>query len=99
MNSYPGGTPSGQERLGSVLASARLAITSSIATRTKEEQQIRARVEFGVERRRIRVERDRTRVREFLVSFDWVNRPQSTVAPCIYRVGRSCPSRTRQIYL
>jgi hypothetical protein len=31
----------------------------------KEEQQIRIRAEFGVEGRRIRVERDRTRVRVF----------------------------------
>jgi ribosome-interacting GTPase 1 len=64
-NSYLGGTPLGQERLGSVLALARLARTPSIAIEMKEEQQIRIRVEFEVQRRRIRVERDRTRVRVF----------------------------------
>jgi hypothetical protein len=71
----------------------------SITARTKEEQQIRVKVEFGVERRRIRVERDRKRVREFLVCFDWVGCPLSAAAPSIYRVGRSRPSRTYQIYL
>jgi hypothetical protein len=45
------------------------------------------------------VERDRTRVGEFLVCFDWVGCSQSVVAPCIYRVGRFCSSRTHQIYL
>jgi hypothetical protein len=63
MNSCPGETLSGQEHIGSVLASARSSRTSSIAIGTKEEHQIRVRVEFRVERRRIRVERDRTRVR------------------------------------
>jgi hypothetical protein len=44
----------------------------SIAAGTKDEQQIRVRIEFGVGRRRVRVERGRTRVREFLVCFDWI---------------------------
>jgi hypothetical protein len=79
----------GQERLRSVLASARPARTPSITTGTKEEHKIRVRTEFGVERRRIKVERDRTRVGEFLVCFDCVGYPQSVVAPCTYRVGRS----------
>jgi hypothetical protein len=86
--------------------SERPATTSSIATGTKEEQQIRVWVEFGVGRRRIRVERDRirverdrTRVRDFLVCFDWFCCPQLVVAPCIYRVGRFCPSRPHQICL
>jgi hypothetical protein len=39
----------------------------------------------------MRVERDRTRVREFLVCFDWVGCPQSTVALNIYRVGYLAP--------
>jgi hypothetical protein len=65
-----GGTPSGHERLGSVLALARLARMSSITAGMKEEQQIRVRAEFEVERRRIRVERDRTRLGEFLICFD-----------------------------
>jgi hypothetical protein len=64
----------------------------------KEEQQIRVKAEFGVERRKIRVERGRTRVGEFLVCFNWVGCPQSAVGPFIYRVGRSCPSNTHQIY-
>jgi hypothetical protein len=74
---------------------ARLTRMPSIAIGTKEEQQIRVRIEFGVER-----ERGRTRVegenkgRRVLVCFDWVGCPQSAVAPYIYRVGRSCPSRT-----
>jgi hypothetical protein len=57
----------------------------------KEEQQIKVRAEFGVERRRIRVEKDRTRVREFLVCFDWVGCPQLAVALNIYRVGGLAP--------
>jgi hypothetical protein len=65
----------------------------------KEEQQIRVRTEFGVERGRTRVEGEIIRVGEVLVCFDWVGFPQSAMAPCIYRVGRSCPSRTYQIYL
>jgi hypothetical protein len=77
----------------------RPARTPSIATGMKEEQQIRVMAEFGVERIRRRVESDRTWVGEFLVCFDWVGCPQSIMAPYIYRVGRSCPSRTRQIYL
>jgi uridine phosphorylase len=71
----------------------------SITTGMKEEQQIRVRIEFGVERGRTRVEGERIRVREVLVCFDWIGCPQSAVAPCIYSVGRSCPSRTHQIYL
>jgi hypothetical protein len=47
MNSSLEGTPSGQERLGSVLASTRLARMNSITIRIKEEQQIRVRAEFG----------------------------------------------------
>jgi hypothetical protein len=38
-------------------------------------------------------------IEEVLVCFDWIGSPQSTVTPCIYRVGMSWPSRTRQIYL
>jgi hypothetical protein len=45
------------------------------------------------------VEGERIRVGEVLVCFDWVGCTQSAVAPCIYRVERSCPSRTRKIYL
>jgi hypothetical protein len=71
----------------------------SIAAGTKDEQQIRVRIEFGVGRRRVRVERGRTRVREFLVYFDWIGCSQSAVAPYLYRVGRSCPNRICQIYL
>jgi hypothetical protein len=37
----------------------------STATGMKEEEQIRVRVEFGVERDRTRVEGDRTRVAKF----------------------------------
>jgi hypothetical protein len=77
----------------------RLVRTPSITTGIKEEWQIRVRTEFGVERGRTRVEGERIRVGEVLVYFDWVGCPQSAVAPCIYRVGRSCPSRTHQIYL
>jgi hypothetical protein len=47
----------------------------------KEEQKIRVRAEFGVEMRRIRVERDRTRLREFLVCFNWDGCPQSAWHP------------------
>jgi hypothetical protein len=36
--------------------------TPSITAGAKEEQQIRVRTEFGVERGTIRVEKDRTRV-------------------------------------
>jgi hypothetical protein len=39
----------------------------SIAAWTKEEKQIRVRTEFGVERRRIKVERDRTMVGVFIL--------------------------------
>jgi hypothetical protein len=56
----------------------RLARTSSIAARTKEEQQIRVMIEFGVERNSTRVECDRTRAKEFwFVSIGLVvlNRP------------------------
>jgi hypothetical protein len=56
----------------------RPARTPSIAVATKEEQQIRVRTEFVVERGRTRVERDRTRVGEFwFVSIELValNRP------------------------
>jgi hypothetical protein len=38
----------------------------SVAIRMKEEQQIRVRTKFAVERDRTRVEGDRTRVEEFL---------------------------------
>jgi hypothetical protein len=72
----------------------RLARTPSNAVGTKEEQQIRVRREFGVERGRTRIEKDRTRVGEVLFYFDWVGYPQSAAAPCIYEVGRSCPSST-----
>jgi hypothetical protein len=58
----------------------------------KEEQQIRVRAEFGVERRRIRVERDRTGVRVFLVCFDWFGCSQPVVTSCINRVMRYFPS-------
>jgi hypothetical protein len=78
--------------------SARLARMPSITAGTKEEQQIRVMAEFGVERRRIKVERDRTRIKEFLVCFDWVGCIQSTMPPYIYRVRRSCSSMTHQIY-
>jgi hypothetical protein len=43
----------------------RPARTPSIAVGAKEEQQIRVRTEFVVERGRTRVERDRIRVGEF----------------------------------
>jgi hypothetical protein len=39
---------------------------SSIAVGTKEELQIMVRTEFGVERGRTKVEKDRTRVEEFV---------------------------------
>jgi hypothetical protein len=81
-----------------VLASTRPARTHVIAVGTKEEQQIRVRIEFGIERRRIRVERGGTMVGEFLICFDWVGCPQSDMTRCIYRVRRSCPIRTHQIY-
>jgi hypothetical protein len=45
-----------------VQVSARLASTSSITAGMKEEHQIRITTGFGVERNRIRVEGDRTRV-------------------------------------
>jgi hypothetical protein len=45
-----------------VLASPMPARRPSIATGMKEEQQITVRVEFGVERRRITVERSRTTI-------------------------------------
>jgi hypothetical protein len=48
-----------------VLVSVRPTRMPSITIRMKEEQQIRVRVEFGVGRRRIRVERGRIRVGEF----------------------------------
>jgi hypothetical protein len=67
---------------------------ASITTGTKEEQQIRVRTKLGVERGRTRVEGERIRVVEVFVCFDWVGCPQSVVAPCIYRVARSCHSRT-----
>jgi hypothetical protein len=44
---------------------ARLAGTPSITIGTKEEQQIRVKTKFGVERGRTRVEGDRIRVGEF----------------------------------
>jgi hypothetical protein len=73
---------------------------TSITTGMKEEQQIRVMTKFVVDRgSRTRVEGDRTRVGEVLVCFDWVGCPQLAVTPCIYRMGRSCPSRTHQIYL
>jgi hypothetical protein len=75
----------------------RPARTPSITTGTKEEQQIRVRTEFGLERDKTR-EGERIRVGEVLVCFNWVGCPSSAVAPCIYRVGRSCPNRTHQIY-
>jgi hypothetical protein len=81
-----------------VLASTRPARTHLIAVGTKEEQQIRVMIEFGVEKRRIRVERGRTMVGEFLICFDWVGCPQSDMTRCIYRVRRSYLIRTRQIY-
>jgi hypothetical protein len=77
----------------------RPARTPSIAARTKEEQQIKVMTEFGVERGRTRMEGERIRVGEVLVCFDWVGCTQSVVAPYIYRVGRSYPSMTCQIYL
>jgi hypothetical protein len=52
--------------------------TPSITTRTKEEKQLRVRIEIGVERDRIRIEGERTRVEEFwFVSIGLValNRP------------------------
>jgi hypothetical protein len=77
----------------------RPARTPSITAGMKEEHQIRVRTEFGIEIGRTRVEKDRIGVGEVLVCFDWVGCPQSAVTPCIYRVGRSCPSGTHQIYL
>jgi hypothetical protein len=75
-----------------------LARTPSITAGTKEEQQIRVMTEFGIERGRTRVEEEVIRV-EVLICFNWFGCPQSTVTPCIYRVVRSCPSRSCQIYL
>jgi hypothetical protein len=57
--------------------------TLSIVTKMKEEQQIKFRIEFGVERGRTRVEGERIRVGEVLVYFNWVSCPQSAMAPCI----------------
>jgi hypothetical protein len=74
----------------------RPARTSSIATGTKEEQQIRVETEFGLERGKTRVEGERIRVGEVLICFDC---PQSVVASCIYWMGWSYPNRTRQFYL
>jgi hypothetical protein len=45
----------------------RPARTSSIATGTKEEQQIRVETEFGLERGKTRVEGERIRVGEVLI--------------------------------
>jgi hypothetical protein len=53
----------------------RPARTPSITAGTKEEQQIRVRTEFGIERGRTRVEGERIRVGEVLVCFDWVGCP------------------------
>jgi uncharacterized protein (DUF433 family) len=52
----------------------------------KEEQQVRVSTEFGVERGRTRVVGERIRVEEVLLYFNWIGCPQSTMAPCIYRV-------------
>jgi uncharacterized protein (DUF433 family) len=41
----------------------------------KEEQQIRVRTKFGVERGRTRVEGERIRVEEVLICFNWVGCP------------------------
>jgi hypothetical protein len=49
----------------------------------KEEQQIKFRIEFGVERGRTRVEGERIRVGEVLVYFNWVSCRQSALAPYI----------------
>jgi hypothetical protein len=55
----------------------------SIIAKMKEEQQIKVRIEFEVERGRTRVEGERIRVGEVLVYFNWVSCPQSAVAPYI----------------
>jgi hypothetical protein len=71
----------------------RLARTPSITIRTKEEQQIRVRTKFRIERGRTRIEGDRIRVGDLwfvsigLVALNRLWHP-------IYRVGRSCPRRT-----
>jgi hypothetical protein len=53
----------------------RPARTPSITAEMKEEQQIRVRTKFGVERGRTRVEGERIRVEEVLICFNWVGCP------------------------
>jgi hypothetical protein len=55
----------------------------SIIAKMKEEQQIKVRIEFEVERGRTRVEGERIRVGEVLVYFNWVSCRQSALAPYI----------------
>jgi hypothetical protein len=76
-----------------VLASVGQLGCPQMTIETKEE----LRLGFGKVGQRDKSTKRQKIKENYLFRLGWL--PQSAVAPCIYRVWKSCPSRTHQIYL